>query len=167
MAHHSDDLPTPSTIRVGKANVGLIGLDQAMAKIIATPGLSEAAAVAALFAAIGRDNYVPAEAALLYHEALRREYRRRLGLENETAGTLTIRVLGPGCVSCNKLTTMLIDALQKLHLAADMESVHDLDAIWRFGVTKTPALVINAKVKCAGRMPSPAEVEQWVREEAD
>ena len=167
MAHHSDDLPTPGTIRIGKANVGLIGLDQAMAKIVATRGLSEEAAVAALYAAISRDNYVPAEAAPLYHEALRREYRRRLGLENETAGTLTIRVLGPGCVSCNKLTTMLIEALQKLHLAADMESVHDLDAIWRFGVTKTPALVINAKVKCAGRMPSPAEVEQWVREEAD
>lgn len=167
MAHHSDDLPTPSTIRIGKAHVGLIGLDQAMAKVVATPGLSEEAAVAALYAAISRDNYVPAEAAPLYHEALRREYRRRLGLENETAGILTIRVLGPGCVSCNKLTTMLIEALQKLHLAADMESVHDLDAIWRFGVTKTPALVINAKVKCAGRMPSPAEVEAWVREEAN
>ncbi|MEW6595779.1 MAG: thioredoxin family protein [Thermodesulfobacteriota bacterium] len=166
MNHHSDDLPTPSTIRIGKAHVGLIGLDQTMAKVIATPGLTEDAAVAALFAAIGRDNYVPADAVPLYEEALRQEYRRRLGQESGIAAPLTIRVLGPGCVSCNKLTTMLIEALQKLHLAADMESVHDLDAIWRFGVTKTPALIINAKVKCAGRMPSPAEVEQWVREEA-
>lgn len=166
MPHPSDDLPTPSTIRIGKANVGLIGLDQAMARIIATADLNEEAAVAALFAAISRDNYVPADAVPLYHEALRREYRRRLGLDTGSTGILTIRVLGPGCVSCNKLTTMLIEALQKLGLAADMESVHDLDAIWRFGVTKTPALVINHKVKCAGRMPTPAEVEQWVREEA-
>lgn len=166
MTHHSDDIPAPSTIRVGKANVGLIGLDQAMAKAIAATGIDEEEAVGALFAAIGRDNYVPAEAAPLYREALRREYRRRLGLESSSGETLTIRVLGPGCVSCNKLTTMLIAALQKLGLAADMESVHDLDAIWRFGVTKTPALVINRKVKCAGRMPTPAEVEQWLREEA-
>jgi len=166
MPHPPDDLPTPSTIRIGKANVGLIGLDQAMAKIIAANDLSEDAAVAAIFAAISRDNYVPAEAAPLYHEALRREYRRRLGQESSSAGILTIRVLGPGCVSCNKLTTMLIGALQRLNLAADMESVHDLDAIWRFGVIQTPALVINNRVKCAGRMPSPAEVEQWVREEA-
>ena len=166
MAHHSDDLPTPSTIRIGKAQVGLVGLDQAMAKVLATPDLNEDEAVAMLFAAIRRDNYVPAEAAPLYQEALRREYRRRLGQESGSGGTMTIRVLGPGCVSCNKLTTMLIEALQKLQLAADMESVHDLDAIWRFGVTKTPALIINNHVKCAGRMPSPAEVEQWVREEA-
>ena len=166
MNHHSDDLPTPSTIRIGKASVGLIGLDQAMAKVIATPSLNEDEAVATLFGAISRDNYIPPDAAPLYHEALRQEYRRRLGQESGPSGILTIRVLGPGCVSCNKLTTMLIEALQKLGLAADMESVHDLDAIWRFGVTKTPALIINSKVKCAGRMPSPAEVEQWVREEA-
>jgi len=45
--------------------------------------------------------------------------------------------------------------------------VHDLDEIWRFGVTRTPALIINNTVKCAGRMPSPAEVEEWVKEESE
>jgi small redox-active disulfide protein 2 len=82
-------------------------------------------------------------------------------------GVLTIRVLGSGCVTCNKLSAMLFEALQKFGLAADMESVHDLDEIWRFGVTKTPALIINNTVKCAGRMPSPAEVEEWVKEECE
>lgn len=167
MAQSPDELPTPSTIRIGKAHVGLIGLEPAMAKVLATPALDEAAAVAVLFAAISRKNYVPPEASPLYQEALRREYRRRLGQESGPPTPLTIRVLGPGCVSCNKLTTMLIEALQRLQLAADMESVHDLDAIWRYGVTRTPALIINNTIKCAGRMPSPAEVEQWVREEAD
>jgi hypothetical protein len=62
---------------------------------------------------------------------------------------------------------MLFESLQKFGLAADMESVHDLDEIWRFGVTKTPALIINNTVKCAGRMPTPAEVEEWVREEGE
>jgi hypothetical protein len=62
---------------------------------------------------------------------------------------------------------MLFESLQKFGLAADMESVHDLDEIWRFGVTKTPALIINGRVKCAGRMPSPTEVEEWVREEGE
>ncbi|OGR04990.1 MAG: hypothetical protein A2520_00155 [Deltaproteobacteria bacterium RIFOXYD12_FULL_53_23] len=60
---------------------------------------------------------------------------------------------------------MLFEALQKFGLAADLESVHDPDEIGRFGVTKTPALIINSKVKCAGRMPSLAEIEDWLKEE--
>ena len=98
---------------------------------------------------------------------MRAEYRRRQGIQDSAPEILTIRVLGSGCVTCNTLSAMLFEALQKFGLAADMESVHDLDEIWRFGVTKTPALIINSTVKCAGRMPSPAEVEEWVREESE
>ena len=166
MVSGMNETPAPSTIRIGKANVGLIGFEAAMRKVLANQTLNEEEAVDRLFAAVSRENYIPPEAAPLYHVALRREYRRRLGKEVATAETLTIRVLGPGCVSCNRLTAMLLEALQRLQLAADMESIHDLDEIWRHGVTKTPALVINSRVKCAGRTPSPAEVEQWLREEA-
>lgn len=165
MNHAPEEIPAPSTIRVGKANVGLVGLDAAMNKAMADPALNEDEAVALLYRIVSRANYVPLNAEPLYQKALRREYRRRQGKETDAADVLTIRVLGSGCVSCNRLSTMLIEALQKLGLAADMESVKDLDAIWRFGVTRTPALLINNKIKCAGRMPSPAEVEQWIAEE--
>jgi hypothetical protein len=50
-------------------------------------------------------------------------------------------------------------------IAADIFQVHDLDEIGRFGVMQTPALVINNKLKCAGRLPSRAQVEEWLREE--
>ena len=162
----SQDRPAPKTIRIGAANIGLIGLDQALNKAL-TGEMEEEAAVDFLFTAIARENYVPLTAAPIYREALRAEYHRRQGIQSAEPGTLTIRVLGSGCVTCNKLSAILFEALQKFGLAADMESVHDLDEIWRFGVTKTPALIINNAVKCAGRMPSPAEVEEWVREEAN
>lgn len=163
---HNDDKPAPRTIRIGAANVGLIGLDQALNKAL-SEAMEEEAAVDFLFTAIAEDNYVPAPAEPIYREALRAEYRRRQGIAVADSGILTIRVLGSGCVTCNKLSAMLFEALQKFGLAADMESVHDLDEIWRFGVTKTPALIINNTVKCAGRMPFPAEVDEWVKEESE
>ncbi|HIJ89676.1 MAG: thioredoxin family protein [Desulfobulbaceae bacterium] len=162
----NQDIPAPRTIRIGAANVGLIGLDQALNKAL-NEEMPEEAAVDFLFTAITRENYVPVTAEPIYREALRTEYRRRQGIQDTAPEILTIRVLGSGCVTCNKLSAMLFEALQKFDLAADMESVHDLDEIWRFGVTKTPALIINGTVKCAGRMPSPAEVEEWTREESE
>ncbi len=162
----NQDRPAPRTIRIGAANIGLIGLDQALSTAL-TGQMPEEKAVDFLFGAIAKENYVPATAEPAYREALRAEYRRRQGIQTVAPEILTIRVLGSGCVTCNTLSAMLYESLQKFGLAADMESVHDLDEIWRFGVTKTPALIINSTVKCAGRMPSPAEVEAWVREESE
>ncbi len=161
----SDDTPIQRTIKIGRASVGLIGLDVALNTVMLDDAISEDEAVERLFAAVSRQNYIPEASIAEYRNALRREYRRRKGLETRAERELVIRVLGPGCVSCNRLTAMLIETLAGLNLAADLESVHDLDEIWRYGVLQTPALVINNKVKCAGRMPTPAQIEQWVREE--
>jgi hypothetical protein len=48
-------------------------------------------------------------------------------------------------------------------IAADVFQVNDLDEIGRYGVMQTPALVINGRVKCAGRLPTRAQVEGWFR----
>mgnify|MGYP001813807319 FL=1 len=61
---------------------------------------------------------------------------------------------------------MLIDILQEKKVAADIEDVQDLDEIWRYGVTKTPALIINGKVKSAGIQPLRVQIEQWIEEAA-
>lgn len=163
---NDNDMPAPSTIKVGKASVGLIGLEPALNTVL-SQNLPEDSAVDFLYEAVCRRNYVPDSAADLYREALRKEYRRRTGQESAEQGVLTIRVLGSGCVTCNTLSAMLYESLAKFNLAADMESVHDLDEIWRYGVTRVPALIINNTVKCAGRMPTQAEIEIWVKEEAD
>lgn len=162
----NQDIPAPRTIRVGTAKIGLLGLDQALNKALSAQ-MQEETAVDFLLAAIAKENYIPATAESLYREALRSEYRRRQGIGGNEPATLDIQVLGSGCVTCNKLSAMLFEALQKFGLAADMESVHDPDEIGRLGITKTPALIINSRVKCAGRMPSLAEIEDWLKEEVD
>lgn len=161
------DTPTQRTIKIGKASIGLVGFDTAFNQIVNKKNITEDKAVTFLFDEVSKQNYVPANAVDLYKQALRKEYRRRIGKETTQEQELVIRVLGPGCVSCNQLTTMLIEALQKLDLAADMESVSDLDEIWRYGVLTTPALVINNEVICSGRMPTQSQVDQWVKEAAE
>jgi len=90
----------------------------------------------------------------------------RLRGDSEKLSTdLVIRILGPGCVSCNNLQKLVIEIMSDMGIAADIFQVHDLDEIGRFGVMQTPALVINNKLKCAGRLPSRAQVEEWLREE--
>ncbi|HIJ78473.1 MAG: thioredoxin family protein [Desulfobulbaceae bacterium] len=164
MTKDHNDIPAPRTIKIGKASVGLIGFDEAMNKIMGKK-MTEEEAVTHLYQSIRDKNYIPATAADLYRKALRQEYRRRCGLKTDESPPLTIRVLGKNCVSCNRMNSLLFEILQKLNLAADMESVHDPDEIYRFGVTRTPALIINNRVKCAGRTPSPVEIEMWLQEE--
>ncbi|MDH3394182.1 MAG: thioredoxin family protein [Desulfobulbaceae bacterium] len=158
------DRPTQRTIKIGNATVGLIGLDVAINRILRDKDLTEDMAEEQLFAAVSKENYIPAEATELYRKALRREIRRQRGEEDDAETGLTIRILGPGCVSCNKLNTLVIEALQRLKVAADVEHVNDLDEIWRYGVTQTPALIINEDVKSSGRMPTPSQIEEWLQE---
>ena len=164
MTNDNNDIPAQRTIKIGKASIGLIGFDNALNKILGQK-ITEDEAVDYLYNAVRGQNYVPSTATELYREALRQEYRRRTGQETITNQTLTIRVLGKSCVSCNLMNTLLFEILQKMNLAADMESIHDPDEIGRFGVTKTPALIINNKIKCTGRTPSPIEIEMWLKEE--
>jgi len=151
------------TIRIGNATIGLLGLDIALAHL-SGKDLSEDEAVRFLYEQVSQKNYIPPQAVTPYKEALRREYKRYFTLENSAAPGLTIRVLGRPCVTCNKLKTMLIDILQEKRVAADIEDVQDLDEIWRYGVTRTPALIINGEIKSAGIQPPRTQIEQWIDE---
>lgn len=158
-----DDTPRQRTLKIGGNPVGLCGLDAVLNRVAATPSMSEEAAIEAVYIEISRQNYIPPKSEALYREALRNEYKRRMGEEVAVEAEFSIRILGPGCVSCNKLNTMVFDILQKLEIAADIEQIKELDEIWRHGVLTTPALMINDKVVCSGKMPTPADVEQWIR----
>ena len=152
-----------NTIKIGKVTVGLVGLDIALVQLSGR-NISEDEAVDFLFDQVSRKNYIPEHAVGPYREALRREYRRYHHQDNEAGSGITIRVLGRPCVTCNKLKVMLIDILQEKNIAADIEDVQDLDEIWRYGVTKTPALIINGELKSAGIQPPRVQLEQWLEE---
>ncbi|MBA3005109.1 MAG: thioredoxin family protein [Proteobacteria bacterium] len=157
------DSPTQRMIRIGKSSIGLIGVDIALNKALAAE-MPIDQAVDFIFRAVKEHNYIPSTMVEKYQEAIGREYRKLLGIHDEKEQGLTIRILGTGCISCNGLQTMVIDAMERAGVAADIEQIHDRDEIWRLGVTSTPALMINGQIKVAGIKPTLAQVEGWIRE---
>jgi small redox-active disulfide protein 2 len=76
---------------------------------------------------------------------------------------MKIQVLGTGCAKCKQLTANAEKAVAELRVQATVEKVEDLREIMRFGVMTTPALVIDGKVKSAGKLLSPQDVKQLLR----
>ncbi|HOW85739.1 MAG TPA: thioredoxin family protein [Candidatus Aminicenantes bacterium] len=79
---------------------------------------------------------------------------------------MEIKVLGPGCPRCGEVQKRVADALAELRVPASVEKVTDIKMMMSYGILATPALVINGKVRCAGRIPSAAEITAWIREAA-
>ena len=95
-----------------------------------------------------KKNYIPDSANEDYKKALWREYRKFLGenVPNEKSGYLSIRVLGPGCYACDKLMEEIKEVLTEMNLPADLQHIHDLKEINKYGIIATPGLVINNKI---------------------
>lgn len=74
-----------------------------------------------------------------------------------------IKVLGTGCTKCKRLESLARTAVQTLQVEATIEKVENLDAILAYDVLATPALVIDGKVVCAGRLPKSEEFENWLK----
>lgn len=75
---------------------------------------------------------------------------------------LSIKVLGPGCPNCKKVEAVAQQAVNSLGVQAEIVKVTDYGKIMEYNILSTPGLVINEKVVCAGRIPTPAEVTTWL-----
>lgn len=74
----------------------------------------------------------------------------------------TVKILGPGCANCRKLETVARDAAASAGIDAQFIKVTAIDDILAYNVMATPGLVIDEKVVSSGRIPSQAEVKQWL-----
>lgn len=75
---------------------------------------------------------------------------------------LTIKVLGSGCANCKKVEANARQAVAGLAIEAEVIKVTDYKDIMAYNLMSTPGLVINEKLVCAGRIPTPAEVTTWL-----
>ena len=71
---------------------------------------------------------------------------------------MRIQVLGPGCAKCCELVKRTEEAVKQLAMDSPVEKVTDIREIMGFGVMSTPALVVDGKVRFAGRVPSVSEL---------
>jgi small redox-active disulfide protein 2 len=75
---------------------------------------------------------------------------------------ILIKVLGPGCSNCERVTDLVNQAVVFLNIEARVDKVTDPSAIRTYKILATPGLVVNGKVVCAGRIPTLGEITTWL-----
>jgi len=78
---------------------------------------------------------------------------------------MIIKILGSGCANCKKLQATAEEAVKELGVVATVEKVQEIQKIMAYGVMRTPALVINEKVKSSGRIPGKDEIKKFIQDE--
>ena len=76
---------------------------------------------------------------------------------------MEIKILGGGCVKCERLEKLAREVVEELGVEATFTKVKDMDAIMAYDVMSTPALVIDGEVKSSGRVPRKEEVAEWIQ----
>jgi small redox-active disulfide protein 2 len=74
-----------------------------------------------------------------------------------------IEVLGPSRADCLKLEMAAAHAVKAAGIEAEVRKVTDARRIRQYGVTSTPGLVIDGVLASMGRVPSAAEITEWLR----
>ncbi len=71
---------------------------------------------------------------------------------------MIIKILGAGCRNCDKLEKNIEKFLKESDMRASIEKVQDLGEIARYGIMRTPALVVDNKVVSTGKVLSVKEI---------
>jgi len=77
---------------------------------------------------------------------------------------MKIEVYGSGCAKCKKTFNNAKEAVKELGLDAEVVSVFDKIALIKKGITDTPAVVIDGKLKFAGFVPEKDEIKETIRD---
>ncbi len=77
---------------------------------------------------------------------------------------MKVQILGTGCPKCERLAQMVETMTKELGTQAEVIKVSDINEIMSMGVMMTPALLIDGETKSAGRLPSPNELREWLKE---
>lgn len=75
---------------------------------------------------------------------------------------MDIKVLGPGCKRCHETEKVVKETLAEAGVEASVEYIKDIAEIAKYGIFSTPGVVIDGKVMSAGKIPSKAEVMNWL-----
>lgn len=75
---------------------------------------------------------------------------------------MKIEILGTGCAKCHKLEELVRETVVTQGISADISRVEDIKKIMDYGVMTTPALVVDGKVKAAGKIPTADQIKGWL-----
>jgi small redox-active disulfide protein 2 len=77
-----------------------------------------------------------------------------------------VEVLGPGCAKCNQLHQNVLEAVANsgLHASVTVKKRTDPGYFQTMGVTVTPALVVDGRIRSNGRVPTADQIVDLLRE---
>lgn len=154
--------------------VRMLGVEQAFQEVLALGTEDEEALAGELLARLKKRNYIPDGALDKYRAALLREYKefaarakkdQRANGKEAPEGKMEIKILGTGCAKCHALEKAVREVVQEMGVAAEIAEVRDVNEIARTGVLLTPGLMINGKVKSAGKVSSKNEIKKYIEQE--
>jgi len=73
------------------------------------------------------------------------------------------KILGSGCKNCVNTADLVTRKAKELGIEVEIEKITDMAEIMGYGVMSTPGVVIDEKLVHAGGMPTPQQVEEWVK----
>ena len=76
---------------------------------------------------------------------------------------MEIKVCGPGCANCTKAENVVKEAVAEAGVDAEIYKITDFAEMAKLGVLSTPAVIVNGKIMCVGKVPSKNEVIQWLK----
>ncbi len=75
---------------------------------------------------------------------------------------MLIKILGSGCPSCKSLFESVKNVVgDKKEIR--VEYITDITALLEAGIMSSPALLIDDKVVCSGRVPSEEEIKEYIQ----
>ena len=72
---------------------------------------------------------------------------------------MKIKILGTGCLNCQRLEANVRQVLEELKLEVDIKKITEIQDIMSYGVMEIPALVIDDRVEVSGRIPDVKELK--------
>ncbi|MBW2472781.1 MAG: TM0996/MTH895 family glutaredoxin-like protein [Deltaproteobacteria bacterium] len=76
---------------------------------------------------------------------------------------MEIKVCGPGCANCTKAENIVQEAVADAGIEAEVVKITDFVEMAQLGVLSTPAIVIDGKIMCVGKVPAKSEVLAWIK----
>ncbi|MCM8777762.1 MAG: thioredoxin family protein [Candidatus Omnitrophica bacterium] len=75
---------------------------------------------------------------------------------------MEILIVGAGCPKCQAVEKVVKEAVEEMKIDATVSHLYDIRQFAKYGVTITPAVVIDGKVVLAGKVPSKEEVKNII-----
>ncbi|MCZ4065960.1 thioredoxin family protein [Oxalobacter aliiformigenes] len=80
---------------------------------------------------------------------------------------MNILIFGPGCARCHETEKTVETAIRESGRTVTVEKITDFREMARHGILSVPAVVIDGKTVCSGRVPSLKEVTGWLAAQDD